>query len=79
MLLENGIDITQGTPSTDANETRTYDLGIADRQNNGNIYQCLNGAIMSENTTLNVQCKFVNVCTVKRETAVECDLSQGKI
>jgi hypothetical protein len=59
-ILENGLEIMP--PFTDSSLTRIYNLGIAERQNDGNVYQCTAAGMETENTTLFVMCEWHTVC-----------------
>lgn len=57
-LLVNGTIFAAS--STDVNGRRVFDLGSAGRQDDGNTFQCVSGAIMTGITTLVVFCELIN-------------------
>ena len=56
-LLVNGVAVD--TAFFDAEGERFYQLGPADRQDDGNIFVCSSGTLMSDETVLVVFCKYI--------------------
>lgn len=57
-LLANGVDVSTPLSFEDVAEQRVFQFGAANRSDNGTVFQCASGSLLSNETLLVVFCKL---------------------